>query len=71
MSGKYLIYAADRSGNSWEIATTDSESAVLVTLLRERRAHPERSHGVCLADDEEHTGVEAECEEFCFGEGDL
>lgn len=70
---KYQIYAADCCG-SWEVATTDSEAAVLVLLAKERRAHPFRSgrvHGVYLTDDPEHGDVEAECEEFCFGEGDL
>lgn len=62
--GRYSLYAADRSGNCWEIRRTDDPQKVLNCLKTWRAEFPYRVHGVSLADDPERGDVEIDIEEM-------
>jgi hypothetical protein len=65
--GTYVIYAADRSGNSWHVLQSDNPSYVLAQLAALRAAyHPHRVHGVFEDEREEHGDCENELEEMVY-----
>ncbi len=59
----YQVYSADRSGQSWDVFTTSSETRVLSVLEARRKASPGQVHGVYDLDDPERGDVEDEIQE--------
>lgn len=65
---KYTVFACDRAGTPWDVATMSEPSLALATvrLCREKKWPNERVFGVFETDDPEKGDVELELEE---GEG--
>ncbi len=69
MSLKYTIYAADRAGESWDVAQLSDSAMALLVLGIYRNKHPEWVFGAYDTDNVEGGDIEAELEELVAAAG--
>jgi hypothetical protein len=65
------VYAADRSGQSWDVRQTSDASETLTLLERLRAEYPGRVYGVYDYDDPERGDIEMELEEAVYEQQSL
>ena len=61
---RYTVYEADRSGECWDLCSTDDPGYALKSLEAGRAARPRNAFGVFLTDDPERGDVEEELQEL-------
>ena len=57
------VYEADRSGQCWDLCTTESAAYALLSVRAGRAARPTHAFGIYWTDDPEAGDCEAELEE--------
>jgi len=63
---KFTIYAADRAGCMWDVATIDDPVIALGRLHLERQLNVNLVHGVYDSDSPEWGDMEAKLEDQCW-----